>query len=294
MNTVASASLVPVGVRYMLLSALGFALMAVCVKAVSLQGIPVLEIVAARSLVSLLISYVDVKRKGISMWGERHALLTARGVVGTVALICVYYSVSTLPLAEATILQYLYPLFTALLALIFLNERIQRATALCLLLSITGLIVIVRPEFLFGGTMALPTLSVGAALVGALGSAIAYVFVRRLSQSEDSSVIILYFPLIALPVSLTLIVMQDAFVMPSLGTLVLLLLVGVFTQVGQVGLTKAMQTEEAGKASAYAYVQVIFSMLLGWICFAEIPTLWTWVGGSLIILGALINLLWKR
>ncbi|MCV6609508.1 MAG: DMT family transporter, partial [Amphritea sp.] len=220
MNTAASASLVPIGVRYMLLSALGFALMAVCVKAVSLQGIPVLEIVAARSLVSLLISYVDVKRKGISMWGERHALLTARGVVGTVALICVYYSVSTLPLAEATILQYLYPLFTALLALIFLNERIQRATALCLLLSITGLIVIVRPEFLFGGTMALPTLSVGAALVGALGSAIAYVFVRRLSQSEDSSVIILYFPLIALPVSLTLIVMQDAFVMPSLSTLV--------------------------------------------------------------------------
>ena len=58
------------GVRYMLLSAAGFALMAVCVKRVSTYGIPVLEIIAARALVSLLISYADVKRKKLSVWGK--------------------------------------------------------------------------------------------------------------------------------------------------------------------------------------------------------------------------------
>ncbi|WP_370298104.1 EamA family transporter, partial [Pontibacterium sp.] len=116
--------------------------------------------------------------------------------------------------------------------------------------------------------------------------------VRQLSSSEDSSVIIFYFPLIALPVSVLLL--GDDFVMPNLEALVLLSLVGIFTQVGQVGLTKAMQYEKAGKAMAYSYVQVIFSRVLGWAFFSEIPTLWTLVGGGLIIAGALINVLWKR
>jgi len=282
----------PLGVRYMLFSALGFALMAACVKAVSQYDIPVLEIVAARAIVSLLISYVDVKRKRISVWGHNKVLLFARGAVGALALICVYYSVTTLPLAEATILQYTNPVFTALLALLFLSEKIQRSTIICILLSILGLVVMVKPDLFSGYSANLPWLSVTAALAGALGSAIAYVIVRQLSTSEDSSVIIFYFPLIALPVSVLLL--GDDFVMPNLEALVLLILVGIFTQVGQVGLTKAMQYEKAGKAMAYSYVQVIFSLALGWAFFSEIPTLWTLVGGGLIIAGALINVLWKR
>ncbi|WP_372831285.1 DMT family transporter [Pontibacterium sp.] len=280
------------GVRYMLFSALGFALMAVCVKAVSTYDIPVLEIVAARAIVSLVISYLDVKRKRISVWGTHKPLLIARGVVGALALMCVYFSVTTLPLAEATILQYLHPVFTALLALFFLKERAQYSTIICIVLSILGLTVMVKPDLISGYSVELPWLSVVAALIGALGSAVAYVIVRRLSQSEDSSVIIFYFPLIALPVSVFLL--GSDFVMPNGEALILLLLVGVFTQVGQVGLTKAMQYEKASKATAYSYVQVIFSLVLGWIFFAEIPTLWTLIGGGLIMTGALINVLWKR
>ena len=280
------------GVRYMLLSALGFALMAVCVKAVSTYDIPVLEIVAARAIISLVISYLDVKRKRISLCGTHKPLLIARGVVGALALMCVYFSVTTLPLAEATILQYLHPVFTALLALFFLKERVQYSTLLCIVLSILGLTVMVKPDLISGYSVELPWLSVVAALIGALGSAVAYVIVRRLSQSEDSSVIIFYFPLIALPVSVFLL--GSDFVMPNGEALILLLLVGVFTQVGQVGLTKAMQYEKASKATAYSYVQVIFSLILGWIFFTEIPTLWTLIGGGLIMIGALINVLWKR
>ncbi|MGF1887031.1 EamA/RhaT family transporter, partial [Photobacterium profundum] len=104
---------VPVGVRYMLMSAFAFALMSSCVKLVSTYGIPVFEIVAARAVVSLIISYADIKRKRISVWGNNKKLLIARGVAGSLALICVYFAVATLPLAEATILQYLHPVFTA-------------------------------------------------------------------------------------------------------------------------------------------------------------------------------------
>ena len=282
----------PVGVRYMLMSALGFALMAACVKLVSAHAIPVLEIVAVRALISLLLSYVDVKRKKISAWGNNKPLLIARGAVGALALICVYYAIATLPLAEATILQYLHPLFTAVLALLFLKEAIKRATIVCIFLSMAGLIIMVKPDLLFDRQVELPPVSVLAALLGALGSAVAYVIIRRLSASEDSSVIIFYFPLLALPLSLLLL--GEDFVIPSGQTLVLLLLVGIFTQIGQIGLTKAMQTESAGRATAYSYVQVVFSIILGWLFFSEMPTLWTWIGGGLIMTGALVNVLWRR
>ncbi len=284
----------PTGLHYMLLSALGFSLMAACVKLVGQHGIPVFEIVAARALVSLTISYLDVKRKNLSVWGHNRPLLSARGAVGTIALICIYYAITTLPLAEAITLQYLHPVFTALLALVFLKERIQRSTLLCIALSLAGLMIMVKPDLLFSNTttLPLPWLSVSAALLGALGSGIAYVIVKRLSQNEDSSVIIFYFPLIALPISIFLL--GDNFVMPSSEALVLLLLVGIFTQIGQVGLTKGMQTLTASKATSYSYVQVLLSILLGWMVFNDLPSLWTWVGGGLIMAGALVNLLWKR
>ncbi|HGS5147065.1 TPA: DMT family transporter [Vibrio parahaemolyticus] len=280
-------TMVPIGVRFMVLSAFGFALMSATVKHVSLHGIPVFEIVAARALVSLVISYLDVKRKRISVWGNNKTLLLARGAVGTFALMCVYYSVTTLPLAEATIFQYIHPVFTAMLAVIFLKERIQPTTFICIALCLLGVYVMVRPETGVESAQTLPMFSVMIAILGAFGSSIAYVIVRKLSQTEDSSVIIFYFPLVALPTSI--LFMGDNFVMPDLYLTCMLVLVGVFTQIGQLGLTKAMQTQQAGKASAYSYVQIVFSVLLGIVFFGELPSLWTYIGGALIVAGALIN-----
>ncbi len=283
---------IPRGVQFMLISALGFALMSATVKYVNLHGIPVFEIVAARALVSFILSYVDVKRKGLSVWGNNKPLLFLRGLVGTMALFCVYYAVTTLPLAEATILQYMHPLFTAVIAYLFLREAIQASTLASISLSILGVLVMVYPSWDSSSAENLPLFSVGVALLGALGSSIAYVIVRKLSRTEDPSVIIFYFPLVALPVSL--LAMGDGFVMPSPFLILMLVLVGVFTQVGQLGLTKAMQTESAGKASAYSYIQIVFSALLGIALFSEVPTVWTVLGGGLIVAGALVNLFWKR
>ena len=280
-------NLIPLGARFMLLSALGFALMAACVKYVSSIGIPLFEIVAARAVVSLIISYLDVKRKKISIWGNNKLLLMARGTVGTAALICVYYSVTTLPLAEATILQYVHPIFTGLLAMLLLKERLQASTLICIAVSLLGLYFMILPN-MYGNIAAdLPLFSILIALLGAFGSSVAYIIVRKLSQTEDSSVIIFYFPLVALPTSIFLI--GDDFIQPDLYLTFLLILIGVFTQIGQYGLTKAMQTQAAGKTSAYSYVQIIFSMFIGVVWFNEVPAMWTYLGGSLIISGALIN-----
>lgn len=286
----------PISVWYMLISALGFSLMAACVKSVSTYGMPVLEIVAARAIVSVFISYIDVKRKKISLWGYNKPLLIARGSVGALALFFVYYAITTLPLAEATILQYLHPVFTAVLAVIFLKEKVQRSTLLCIVISLLGLGVMVEPNFQLSNsdisTMPYSWLSIGAAVLGAFGSAVAYVLVKQLTKTEDSSVIIFYFPLISLPISVVLL--GSNFVMPTLPALGLLILIGIFTQVGQVGLTKALHSADANKATAYAYVQVVFSVIIGWAWFNELPLVTTLIGGGLVIGGALINVMWKR
>ena len=283
----------PISAWYMVASALGFALMVACVKiANTTYQIPVLEIVAARAIVSALISYADIRRKRISPWGNNKPLLIARGTVGALALIFVYYAVTTLPLAEATILQYLHPVFTALMALFFLKEVIQRSTLACIALSLMGLVIMIQPNFSPDSAIAYSWVSIGAGLLGAFGSAVAYIIVKKLTQTEDSSVIVFYFPIIAIPISVALL--GDDFVVPSLAATGVLVLVGIFTQVGQIGLTKALHSADANKATAYAYVQVLFSVFIGWVYFSEVPVFTTLVGGAFIMAGALINVLWKR
>ena len=283
----------PLGMRYMILSGLGFSLMAVCVKYASLEGIPVLEIVAARALVSLILSYADIRYKKIRVFGQRKGLLFLRGLIGSVALVCVYYAITHLPLAEATVLQYLYPIFTAVLALFFLKEHVHWYLVFSIFLSFLGVLCVVRPVFLFGNAVQdLSYFAVLAGILGAIGSSAAYVLVRKLNQTEDSSVIIFYFPLVALPFSL--IFLGTDFVVPSWSACLFLLLVGIFTQVGQIGLTKAMQTETAGRAAAFSYLQVVFAALFGWWFFQEVPDLWFATGAMLILSGVLVNVLSKQ
>lgn len=270
------------------MSALGFSLMGVFVRIAYEQGIPVLEIVAARALISAVISYVDVKRKHISLWGQRKDLLIARGAAGAIALIFVYTALTALPFAEATVLQYLHPMFTALLAIIFLREYLQKNTIICIVLSVIGLLIMVRPSFIFEDLSGdYPAWAVAAAIAGAFGSAVAYVLVRKLNATEDSSVIIFYFPIMALPLSL--LMLGDEIVMPQGWAWLSLLLVGIATQIGQVGLTKAMKTASASKATSFSYLQIIFAMVFGVLFFDEIPTVWTITGAMLIMLGVVIN-----
>ncbi|NBQ19770.1 MAG: EamA family transporter, partial [Synechococcaceae bacterium WB5_2A_257] len=99
----------------MVLSALSFSLMSVCVKQLG-GAIPVAEVVLARSLVSLALSWWLLNHLGLNPWGERRRMLVLRGVVGTLALYCVYAALAELPLAAATVFQYLYPTFTTALA----------------------------------------------------------------------------------------------------------------------------------------------------------------------------------
>ncbi len=281
----------PLGARYMIVSALAFSVMSLFVKLVGEKGLPVLEIVAARSVVSLVISYISLQRLGISLLGQRRVLLFARGLAGFIALNCVFYALTHLPLAEATVLQYLHPMFTAVLAFVFLKERFSVATLACIVISFIGLLFVVRPDIAFSTlSQPLDEIAVLAALAGAFGSAVAYVLVRSLGKTEHPLVIVFYFPLVSLPFSV--LMLWDDFIMPQGTTWFYLLAVGISTQVGQVALTRAMQTETASRATSFAYLQVVFAIILGGVFYQETPNAGTLVGAGFIILAAYLNVIW--
>lgn len=280
------------GPQFMLLSALGFAIMGALVKVAGAAGVPLLQIIFVRAAISLLLSLADTWRLGLNPLGTHRGLLLTRGVVGFLSLSCVYYAMLHLPYAEATVLQYLHPIFTAILALAFLGEIPARRTIICVLFSIAGLLVLLSPALNPNDLDALPLGAVLAGVAGAFGSGVAYTVVRKLAGQEHPSVIVVYFPLVCLPA--TLLLGAADFIWPGWLTLLVLLGVGVFTQVGQVALTRAMAVDTASRATSLSYVQIIFAAVLGVIFFGEIPALTTYVAAGLILAGALINTLSVR
>ena len=275
------------GPRYMMISALAFALMGSLVKLAGEMAIPLLQIIFVRAVISAVLSLWDLRRVGVNPLGHRRGLLLARGLSGFLALMGVFYALMHLPLAQATVLQYLHPVFTALLAFIFLLERPSAATVLCVLLSLIGLGCMVSPYWASTEPAGLSHVALLAGLGGALGSGVAYTLVRKLAATEHPSVIVLYFPLVCVPA--TLLLGAGDFIWPSQIGWLTLLGVGCFTQLGQISLTKAMQTDSASRATSLSYLQIVFAAGLGWLLFKEVPATATVVGAAFILLGALIS-----
>ena len=275
------------GPRFMLISALGFALMSALVKEAGQLGIPLLQIIFVRAVISVALSLVDIHRAGVHPLGHRRVLLIGRGLSGFLALTGVFYALLHLSMAQATILQYLHPVFTALLAFVFLAERPTAATLACIMLSLLGLVCMVMPYWESEASTPASLWPVMAGLGGALGSGIAYTLVRKLVATEHPSVIVLYFPLVCVPG--TLLLGGADFVWPTATGWWVLLGVGCFTQIGQLALTKAMQRDVASRVTSLSYVQIIFAAVLGWWVFGEMPTQATLLGGGLILLGAVVS-----
>ena len=273
----------------MFISAFAFALMSALVKEASLLGIPLLQIIFIRAVISVILSLADIRRVRAHPLGHRRWLLLARGVTGFIALTSVFFAIIHLPIAAATMLHYMHPVFTALLAFIFLMERPTPATLICIALSLTGLGFMVAPLWLSDGSTNLAFWPVMAGLGGALGSGIAYTLVRKLVATEHPSVIVLYFPLVCIPG--TLLLGATDFIWPDAMGWSVLVGVGCFTQLGQLTLTKAMQRDSASRATSLSYIQIVFAALLGWLFFAEVPAVATLWGGALILLGAMVSAL---
>jgi len=271
----------------MVASALSFSVMTVCVK--QLEGrIPVAEVVLARALISLVLSWWLLRRQQLSPWGTRRPTLIWRGVVGSAALFCVYAAIAQLPLAAATVLQYLYPTFTAALAWGALGERAGKRVLLAMALGWSGVMLVAQPNWLssFGqnlNTQSLPPVAVAIGITGALLTSVAYVLVRNLGPDEHPLVIVFYFPLVSVPLCLPFVLANP--VVPTGVELIWLLGIGLFTQLGQVFLTRGITGMAAAQATSISYVQVLFAAIWGTLIFGEHLNNLT-VMGALLILGA--------
>lgn len=261
-----------------------FSVMSLLVK-VAGSRLPSQQIVFARALIGAVLSGWLLRRRGVAMSGNRRGLLLLRSLLGYGALSCFFYALTELPLADATVIHYTNPVFTALLAAWLLSEGIRLRELALVLSSLVGVALIARPSFLFGAESALDPVAVAIALAGALLSAGAYVTVRKLGQTEDPIVVVFYFAVFATIASIP--VMAPSAVWPTPGEWAALLGVGVSTQLGQVALTRGLQLERAGRAMAVGYLQIVFAALWGILFFAEIPRAIGVVGALVIMLSTL-------
>jgi drug/metabolite transporter (DMT)-like permease len=274
----------PQGVRYMLASAFFFSLMSLQVK-VAGRTLPSQELVLARGAVSLVLAYWLVRRARIRPWGNRRWILITRGVLGFGALSCFYFALTRLPLAEATVLHFTNPMWTALFAALLLCERVSPWVLGPIFISFIGVVLVARPAVVFGDAAApLDALGVGAVLLGAMLASLAYVAIREASKTEHPLVIVFYFPMVVVPATLPFI---PSFVWPQGWEWPLLLGIGVSTLLGQLYLTRGLSLVPAAPAMTIGYSQILLVTVWGMIFFGEYLDAWGAVGSLLVIAGTL-------
>ena len=275
----------PPGMRYMAAGAFFFSVMSLLVKQ-SGEALPSQQVVLARSIVTAVLSAWAVRHARVSPWGTQRGMLVFRGIAGFLALSCFYHTLTSLPIADATVIQYTNPVYAGLLAVPLLGEKIRRREVLSVLASVVGVLLVTQPSFLFSGSPhALPGISVAIGLAGAMCSAAAYITVRKLGATEHPAVIVGYFSLISILASLPLALPH--WIWPTPMQWLVLLGIGVSTQLGQMAITHGLRLERAGTATATAYLQIVFAALWGVLFFAEIPDAGTVVGSVVIIASTL-------
>ena len=251
-----------------------------------LPHIPPMEIVFFRCVISFLITYYLLKRKGHNILGTNRSLLMMRGIFGTIGLYCYFVILQEIPLATASTLIYFTPLFTSLVGVFLLREKMSIIQWILLLIAFFGIILIQG----FDSRVNIFYLLIG--LGGSLCAAFAYSIIRYLRDKEHSLVLMIYFPMIAFPIGGLISIFN--WVQPNLIDLSLLILIGVFTQFAQYFMTKAFQSEKVSKVSIVSYSELVFVLLIGNIFFDEKFEFLVYLGMILVTFGVVFNILLAR
>ena len=249
-----------------------------------------MEIVFARSVITLGLSWWSLRRLGVPPLGTNRRLLLVRGLLGSTALLCFFYSIVHLPRGEATLIQYTNPVFATLLAAAILGEVIRAPEILCLIASLVGVVLVAHPTASSGANASAATpLPVVFAVLGAACSGAAYTLVRKMRGTEHPLVIVGYLPLLSVPMSLPFALAR--WTSPNAWEWMLLVGVGITTQLAQISMTRGLQLERTARATTAGYLQVAFAVLWGAIFLGEIPDKWT-LAGAITIIGSTLALSW--
>ncbi len=308
------------GVSMMLIASLAFGFMNVTVKMIS--GMHVSEIVFFRALVQIVIASFFLYKQNESPIGKNPKMLLMRGLFGSLGLLCYFYSLQLMPLSNALVIHYISPILTTVLAMLMGDERVRPVQWLFFLICILG-VIIVNSDFGISNSstslsnssqlssssqhslatnfhdfswrnikilQGVTPLGILMGLGGAFFSAFAYNTIRRLKGIENPNVVVLYFPLVTIPISLIFpLGGWGSWYWPSGMEWVWLLLTGVFTQVGQFFMTRAYQEAETKLVSAISYAGIIWGTAFGLFLFDESYNFIQYLGMGLVIFGMVLN-----
>ena len=258
-----------------------------------LQKYPAHELVFARSLISFTISFVIIRYRKLPLLGNNRRWLLLRGTAGMVALTLFFFTLHELPLAIASVLQYLSPIFTVMIAHQLFKEQVNRWQYLASLLAFSGVVLIgisSLTEAVTGEELDLFWMILG--VISAFLSGVAYNAISKLKTTEEPINIVIYFPMLALP--LTGVWCLFDFTLPRGIEWLLLLTIGIFTQMAQVLMTKAFMFGQTAVVAPFQYVGAIYALISGWFIFDERLSTWNLVGISVILIGVLLGTIMRN
>ena len=281
------------GIKYMLLASLLFAFMGAMAKELS-DSMSSVEVVFFRNVFGVFFILISIYKSPLKQLGGKFWLLVFRGVAGFVALLFFFYNISQIPLGEAMTFSKTSTIFTAVLAYIFLKEKLGFKGWLGVFIGFIGIIFITE----FDGSSLEKNDYLG--ILSGVGAALAYTSVRELKNFYDTRAIVLSFMSIGTiaPMILMLIgtfysnpnldFMLGTFVMPKVDDWIYIILLGIFSTYAQIYMTKAYYFAKAGIIGTISYSNIVFSIILGLFLGDAFPSSSIVLGIILIVISGLL------
>lgn len=281
------------GVKYMLLASFLFAIMGAFAKLCS-QSMSSLEVVFFRNVFGVLIVGFAIIKSPLKNVGGKPFLLFFRGFIGFSALLAFFYNIAHIPLGDAMTFSKTSPIFTALFAWLFLQEKLSTKGWIAVMIGFVGIVFITKPS----GLMLSKYDILG--LFSGVGAALAYTSVRELKQYYDTRAIVLSFMGIGTVGPLLLLLVPNYVNIPELdfmlGEFVVpkgiewgyILAMGLLATLAQIYMTKAYGASKAGIIGAVSYTNIPFSIAVGVFLGDTLPNLITTTGILLIITAGIL------
>ena len=281
------------GIWCIVASAFGFALMALCVRLCDDYGGPVSSFQKAffRNAIAVVIAFALFIRAMRPADGTARlpqtmrawSLLLLRALAGGLGIFCNFYALSNIPIGEAMTLNKTAPFFTVLFAWLFLRERANARQLLCLVLAFLGALLVMKPGWRLSGTFAS-----FCGLLGGLGAGIAYTCLRELARlGVNGSFIVFFFSLFSMLLAVPLVFLSGGAAPMTCAQTVILVGAGCGAAIGQFGVTAAYRFAAPRDVAVFDYTNIVFTAILGFVFFAQIPDLFS-VAGFALILGSAI------
>ncbi|NPA59435.1 MAG: DMT family transporter [Epsilonproteobacteria bacterium] len=281
------------GVKYMLFASFIFAIMGAFAKLAS-QYMPSLEVVFFRNIFGVMIIGYAIYKKPMIHTGGKPFLLLFRGSMGFLALLAYFYNIANIPLGDAVTFSKTAPIFTAIFAWAFLNEKLPLSAWFAVIIGFGGIILITQPSAI--GFTKYDILGI----FSGIGAALAYTSVRELRNYYDTRAIVLSFTLVGTigPIILFFIssflhiesldFMLGEFVMPKGIVWFYVIGLGILGTLSQYFMTKAYGETKAAIVGTVSYTNIIFAIAVGVLLGDALPSLSTTIGISLIVLAGII------